>query len=352
MATAPTVVFDRRPALGVAGGVGTYCRELERALAQLPGGPRVVGLELRLAGGGLWHAPRAWGLRLGVPVERLVGGAETADVVHATDLVPIPTRLPLVATIHDTFPFDRAADFPRPLQRRLARHLATLLRTAAWLIVPHEAVREALIERHGADPTRTVAIPHGVPALPETEPAAWGSPYMVMVGTIEPRKNHLRLLAAFRRSRFRSAGGRLVVVGRLGWLADAVVSSIASDAAVVWERAAAPERLAALYRGAVASLYPSVAEGFGLPVLEALSLGLPVLVHEGGIPHAVAGSAAWAVDACDVDALIGGIDGLAFDREAVAQRAAAARSRAATFTWRAAAERTLAVYEQARGRRQ
>ena len=166
---------------------------------------------------------------------------------------------------------------------------------------------------------------------------------MLFVGTLEPRKNLRRLVAAMAAA----DGDRLplVVAGPAGW-GDAAPADV-GRADVRFVGFVAPADLPGLYAAATVFAYPSELEGFGLPVAEAMAQGAPVVTSAGRSTEEVAGGAAVLVDPLDVDSIRAGIVEAAARAD---ELAAAGRARAADLTWEAAAERTLAVYREAAGR--
>jgi alpha-1,3-rhamnosyl/mannosyltransferase len=174
---------------------------------------------------------------------------------------------------------------------------------------------------------------------------------MIFIGTVEPRKNLLRLLEAFRTARQeRRIAHRLLVVGKRGWKDDDIVAALNSYARegwCTWVGYAPPGDMAAMLASADALLYPSLDEGFGLPPLEAMSAGVPVLATTAGAVPEVVGEAALLVDPLDTDQIAAGISALAQDGAARARLAAMGLERAHKFTWAATASRTLSAYERA-----
>lgn len=287
--------------------------------------------------------------RFGFGVDRLAGGA---DLVHATDFVSLPVRLrglPLVATVHDVLFEDLPGCYTADMRRGLRTVTERLVRRATRLIVPSVRSRDALLAHHAVDPATIDVIEHGVPGLPDAAPAReYGPDYVLFVGTLEPRKNLARLLAAHARLDARvDARVRLVVAGARGWMDDALVEDLASRPRVHWEPAAGAARLAALYRGARLLAYPSLGEGFGLPVLEAMSEGLPVVVGADTACADLAGDAGLAVDPLDVDALAGALQRLLDDVPLGRALGERGRLRAANYTWARAARATRVTYDRA-----
>ena len=196
------------------------------------------------------------------------------------------------------------------------------------IAVSEFTAREA-VELLGVDEQRIRVIPHGVeePFTP-VGPAAGGD-YVLAVGTLEPRKNLPRVILAAERAEL-----DVRVVGAPGW-GDVEVESLGF---------VDDDELARLYRGAAALVYTSLYEGFGLPVLEAMASGTPVVTSVGSAPAELADGAAVLVDPMDVEAIAAGI------QEAVARRQelrAAGLERAKGFTWEAAAKATAEVYREA-----
>jgi alpha-1,3-rhamnosyl/mannosyltransferase len=205
------------------------------------------------------------------------------------------------------------------------------------IITPSEAVRRAAIARFGIDQERVVAVPlaasnHFRPV--ETPPPV--RPYFLFVGTLERRKNIDRLIEAWREVR-KSQDVDLVLAGRVrdGFAAPAPEPGLRILGAVP------EEDLPALYSGAVACVYPSLYEGFGLPVLEAMQCGATVITSRDPAIMEVSESAAVHVDATDVRALAEAMRARPVRREESLKRAA-------LFSWPATARRTREVYDAAR----
>ena len=207
--------------------------------------------------------------------------------------------------------------------------LPRLARAANRVIAVSEFTKAEAVELLGVDPGRVRVIPHGVASPFEPYGPAAGGRYALAVGTLEPRKNLARAVLAAER-----AGVELRVVGPPGWGGvDIDTVGFVDD-----------DELARLYRGAECLVYPSLYEGFGLPVLEAMACGIPVVTSATGATAEVAGDAAVLVDPLDVDAIAAGI------REAIERREelrAAGLERASQFTWENAARQTVEVYREA-----
>jgi glycosyltransferase involved in cell wall biosynthesis len=280
-----------------------------------------------------WH-----GLRRPV-VERVTG---PVDVVHATTII-VPGHLaPLVVTLHDLAWRHEGARFTRRGVRFFERGLE-LVRQEARLVLCSSRATMADCSAAGIEASRLRYVPLGVGVsargigFRELQ-ARYRLPdrFVLFVGTLEPRKNLAGLVAAM--AELPDLG--LVVVGPAGWGAD--------TPAHLGERArvlgfVGGTELSGLYCAATVFCYPSFWEGFGLPILEAMAHGAPVVTSRGGATEEVAGDAAVLVDPHDPSAIAAGIRAA---HERASELAAAGRARAAAFTWEATAASTLAAYRE------
>ncbi len=268
------------------------------------------------------------------------------DVAHATGFVPCASRAPLVVTVHDVAWAGDPRRHTRQGGRVLRRSLDVTRDHAALVVTSSEASRREL-EAHGIDATRLRVVPLGVDhrlADPNDVIAVrrrFGLPsaFVLFVGTLEPRKNLRRLAMAMTRV---ADPLPLVVAGPRGW-GDGT-DGVAGD--VQFLGFVPPGELPALYAAAEVFAYPSEQEGFGLPVLEAMAQGTPVVTAAGTSTEEVAGGASVLVDPFDVDSIAAGIDDA---RARTDELAAAGTARAATMTWDAAARCTYDVYREAAG---
>jgi len=381
---------ERRPGLGgpragvvaeqllrpVPGGVGRYVRALathlpveaavdrgavEFLVARHPAGRvEAAGLPLGSTRRLVWPGrllTRAW-----VTVRRpgLPGGLlDHLDLVHATSAAVPPTRgRPLVATVHD-LAFRHYPDaYPAAGRRYHERSAQIVADEAARVLVPSEATARDLAELYGVDRGRVTITPLGVEVPDEPDHAGAGrllrelgvrGPFLLAVGTLEPRKNLPRLLDAFGEAAAALPDHWLVVVGPVGWgprLRPTWDSVRVKLAGPVGDRL-----LHALYQAADGLAYPSLYEGFGLPVLEAMANGTPVLTSDRSSLPEVAGDAALLVDPLDRAAIAAGLVRLAGDAGLRERLTEAGWRRAAGFTWRATAAATWATYRQVAERR-
>lgn len=283
-------------------------------------------------------------LRLRQPrVERAWPGC---DAVHCTTIIPFATSRPMVATVHDLAFLRHPGFFTRRGNDVFRRSLAAVRRRAALVLCSSSATLADCADA-GIPSSRLRLVPLGVrPASVadggvEQARARLGLPseYLLFVGTVEPRKNLGRLVAALAR---RPDLPPLVVAGARGW----GEGQPAIGAAVQWLGHVEDALLPALYRGASAFVYPSLWEGFGLPVLEAMAQGAPVVTSAGVSTEEVAGGAAVLVDPTDEASILDGIDRALRDAASLRARGLA---RAAAMTWQRAASLTAAAYDEVAG---
>jgi glycosyltransferase involved in cell wall biosynthesis len=256
------------------------------------------------------------------------------DVLHCpTYRAPIRSSVPLVVTVHDLALFRHPELFNR-WSRLYSPRIVPRVAAAARRIIAVSAFTASELHEILRVPMEKIAvIPNAVdPHFADVGSAAPGE-YLLAVGTLEPRKNLPRIAAAARR-----AGLPLRIVGGPGWGGVAVPEG--AELVHAWSS----EELAPLYRGARALVYASLYEGFGIPILEAMAAGTPVVTSAGGATEETAGGAAVLVDPLDVESIAAGI------AEADSRRAELVplgRARANEFSWAASAKAVAAVYREA-----
>ncbi|MGI8662369.1 MAG: glycosyltransferase family 4 protein [Acidimicrobiales bacterium] len=293
-----------------------------------------------------WHLPIARFPK----VEARIGGI---DVVHATAIAYPATTAPVVATVHDLAFLHDPSFATRHGLRFFRRGTALARERARFVVCPSETTRRECVAA-GFAPERLRVIPWGVRvAAATTADVAQAQlelgldrPYVLFCGTVEPRKNLPALLDAFGRVAHHDA--LLVLAGPTGWNED-----IAAARAKLGDRVRVVgfqprDKLDALIAGAAVVAYPSRQEGFGLPVLEAMAQGAPVVTSRGTATEEVAGDAAMLVDPGDAASIAAGLDAVLSDPVLAADLRARGRARAESFTWEAAAASYAELYREAR----
>ena len=290
------------------------------------------------------------------------------DLLHVQYTAPPLAPCPVVATVHD-LSFEHIPEtFKLRSRVQLRITVRATVRRAAHVIAPSEFTRRDLVETYKLDPARVTAIPLAVsPRFRRAEDAAevarvrgrYGiaAEYVLAVGSIQPRKNLARLLRAYsalRRARGRSNLPQLVLVGKKAWLYGETLRAVEAEglAGSVVLTGYVPEAdLPALYSGALCFAYPSFYEGFGLPPLEAMSCGAPVLTGNLTSLPEVVGDAALTVDPFDVEALADALGRLIDDDALRARLRERGLQRARDFDWRDTARMTLLTYRRVIGDR-
>ncbi|HEY6836886.1 MAG TPA: glycosyltransferase family 1 protein [Gaiellaceae bacterium] len=283
-------------------------------------------------------------VRMSVQLPRLLRRLRPR-VAHFQHALPLGYSGPSVVTVHD-LSFERDPGLMRPRDRLVFRTaVPRSARRASRVIVVSERTKRDLIELAGVPAERIRVVPNGVgePFGPEG-PHANGQPYALVVGSLEPRKDPLTAVEGF--ALLGSDELRLVFAGPDrgdGEAARAAAARRGLEQRVDFKGHVSGDELAALYRGAACLVFPSRDEGFGLPLLEAMASGVPVVATRAGALPEIAGDAAILVEPGDPVALAGGIERALADRERLV---AAGFDRAKQFSWAETAEKTLAVYRE------
>ena len=238
----------------------------------------------------------------------------------------------------------RPAEVPWQQRVYLGSILRPALRQAAAVLVISNKTRQDLLDIYpvpGLDEKVSV-VPLGVSnsVAPGSLPEGLEPGFILAVGTIEPRKNYPRLLAAYRALRGRTAAPPLVIAGRRGWAYGDTLEQIRAEPGVRYLGHVDEPTLAALYESAGTLAFPSLYEGFGLPLLEAMSHGLPAVVGATGALPELAGDAAVLIDPENVDEITHGLESVLTDQLLRERLRAASLERAKEFTWERAAELT------------
>ncbi|HKC19839.1 MAG TPA: glycosyltransferase family 1 protein [Candidatus Dormibacteraeota bacterium] len=263
---------------------------------------------------------------------------------------------PAVIFVHDLAFRLRPDEVPWQQRLYFRTVLPRALRQAAAVLVPSDTTRDDLVRLYPMAEleSRVHLIPEGLPPAvePGTLPESIEPGFVLAVGTVEPRKNYPRLLTAYRHLRGRAVpfiiNGRpgvpqLVIAGRPGWAYGDTLRRIQAEPGVKYLGHVDEPTLEALYRSASVLVFPSLYEGFGLPLLEAMAHGIPAVVAGAGALPELASGAALSVDPEDPNAIAGALERLLADESLRRRLGEEGRSRARGYTWETAAERTLDV---------
>jgi glycosyltransferase involved in cell wall biosynthesis len=299
---------------------------------------------------------------------RTLGGGY--DLYHETNYVPRPFRGPTVVTVYDLSLVFYPETHPQPRVYIFKRDFARRVGQVDRFLTISQAVKEELVGALAVDPERIVVTRPGVDAttfyplesagLPGDSSASRGSlegapadlpqRYLLFVGSLEPRKGLATLFQAYARlpARLREAYS-ILLVGPVGWKFGPVwelVRSLGLEDRTSWRGFVPEEVLPVLYRRATAFVFPSIYEGFGLPLLEAMASGTCVVCSELPSIVEVVGGAALRIPPLDVEAWTEALRRVLEDEELRVNLRSAGLQRAAQFTWRRCAEETLAVYRE------
>ena len=283
---------------------------------------------------------------------------EGADVVHATSAaLPPAGGRPLVVTVHDLAFHQHPEAYPRAGRAWHERATRIAVAEASLFVAPSSATARDLSDLYGVEPARVAVVPLGVEPSDGDRGAARRlladlgvrGPFLLAVGTLEPRKNLRRLLNAFATLSEELTDHHLVVVGPTGWGPDLspIMANPWDTVRIKLAGQVADPVLHGLYGLADGLAYPSLYEGFGLPVLEAMAHGTPVLTSNRSSLPEVAGDAAILVNPVSTESIATGLRSLVGDEALRARLRAAGPERAARFTWSATAEATWTVYRRA-----
>jgi glycosyltransferase involved in cell wall biosynthesis len=284
---------------------------------------------------------------------RVDGATGPIDAIHATTIAIPPRSAPLVVTIHDLAFVHDPTHFTTRGLRFFRRGLTLAHRDADLIVCPSDATARDCLAA-GFEQDRVAVVPMGVQSEPASEEEVARArrryglhrPYLLWTGTIEPRKNLARLLLAYR-----SLGGDvdLVLVGPRGWKGD-LDALMDEDRTGIKALGFVPQSdLGPLYAGATVFCFPSLLEGFGFPVLEAMAQGTPVVTSEGTSTEELARDAGVLVDPTDPEDIARGIRSVMEDEGLARRLRDAGPARSATYTWERTAELMAACYEKVAG---
>lgn len=371
--------IDVTSALTQGGGIGRYTRELVQALVglerphefllfsakppaelpvpqPLPQAKRVRHVAAPLSEQWLyrlWHRAR-----LPLPVQWITG---RLDLFHSPDFVlpPVSGGIPTLLTVHDLSFVHYPEVYLAPLVRYLNRVVPTSVRRATHILADSVATKQDLIVLWDTPPEKVTVMYSGVD--PQFRPIAdpqllnavrqkydlGAAPYLLTVGTVQPRKNYQLLIRAFKPIA-QNWPHNLVIAGGRGWLYEGILAEIEAQGLtgrVLLTGFVADSDLPALYSAAAIFLFPSLYEGFGLPVLEAMACGVPVMAANVSSLPEVVGEAGLLLSPQDQAAWSEHIHRLLLDAPRRARLVGAGAVQAHHFTWRKAARQLLGVYE-------
>jgi len=354
------VAVDATPVLGARTGIGQYVAHLLRELALDPTAQvQAAALSLRgrsglrdlPAGISIVHRPlparllhQAWRRWDWPSAESVVG---RVDVVHGTNFtLPPPRRAAGVVTVHD-LAFIRYPDLVSAASLDYRELVPRALTRAAAVLTPTQAIATELVDTYSISPDRIRVTPMGVDdawfSATAARPSGLPEQYVLAVGTHEPRKGLDVLLSAYRLLLSdRIDVPPLVIAGGTGWGPALNTAQLTDDQVITLGYLDRPQ-LRGLVAGASLLAFPSLYEGFGLPPLEAMAAGTPVVASDVPAVHEVVGSLARLVPPRDAAALAHALQDVLAHPPSADQRAAA-RERASSFSWRRCREATMAAY--------
>jgi glycosyltransferase involved in cell wall biosynthesis len=372
------IAIDYTPAFDQGGGIGRLVRDLITALALEDS---VTSYRLFVAGASRAHLPplpgpnftwhpiplsaewmaRLWQrARLPIPVNWLTG---PVDLYHATDFVlpPVGRGIKTILTVHD-LSFVRVPETAAPnLRAYLNVVVPRSVENANHIIADSQATKDDLCALYGTSPDKITVLLSGVdprfaPVTDEsmlrTVRARYGigdQPYIFCIGTVQPRKNYSRVIQSLAQLRAEGIDAQLVIAGGKGWLEDEMYRTL--QATQMQEHVhligfARDEDLPALYCGAALTAFPSLYEGFGLPILESMACGTPVVTANVSSLPEVAGEAALLIDPYDVPALTDAFRRLMTDDAFCSDLIQRGYEQVKQFSWAKAARQLRAIYER------
>jgi len=374
--------IDGRPLLAIRSGIGKYTYELAINLKHLSNSP-----EISLFYGYYWsdhlidrnppagepyktslrdklknYVPDVLKKRIKKGIINREFSVHKTQLFHATNYAIESFDIPLIATVHDLSCFRFPETHPANLVKWLSENLSPTLEHARHIIAVSYFTKTELISLLGVPEKKITVIPLGISPRfrPQEKSVVFAKVndynlepggYLLSVGTLEPRKNLLSLIRAYEllptqlQERF-----PLVVVGMPGWKDQKIAKGLKTLARKGRLRALGyipDDSLPDIYAGAALFIYPSIYEGFGFPPLEAMACGVPTVVSNCSSLPEVVGNSGSLIDPHDTDALAKTIKSLLEDSQKLKEMSMAGLRRAKQFTWKACAEKTFKVYQDA-----
>ncbi len=357
------------------GGIGTYIRNLVPAMAARDPALRISLFHARFASP---EAPERWmrehwveelpaTIRSLYPRWDLLARPalpatlRATEILHATNHAAVPPAgdgQRLVVTVHDLAFEHFPGMFPRAWRALYRAGLRAAVKRADAIVTPSRSTAEDVLSRTNVDPAKLHVVPLASSAPEGTLDAdevlarlKVRTPYILFVGTLEPRKNLVRLVRAYRRVAADGFPHALVLAGPLGWHHESLMRELTlrGPGEIVMTGPLSGRERDAVYRAAQVFVYPSLYEGFGLPVLEAMARGVPTVASTTSSLPEVAGDAAVGVHPRSVREIARGIESVLSDVGLAERLAARGRAQAERFSWDETARLTLDVYEHVLG---
>jgi glycosyltransferase involved in cell wall biosynthesis len=368
----PTVAIDVTPLLGARSGVGAAVAEIVAALRALEAGPDLVPYTLSTRARLHRDAVPADTRFVPIPARILLRSWVRADapridrwlrpaqVVHATNYLAPPSRLPTVVSVYDCS-FVRYPELCTPEVRAFDPVIRRAVARGATLHTASDFVADEIEEFFGRGlraAGRLVVIPLGVPSLgpvaqmpADVESALGGAPFVIAIGTLEPRKNFAHLVGAFGELAAGHPDVHLVIAGHDGPARPEIIAAIARLRAGVRERVVLAGGISdagrrALLENAALLAYPSIYEGFGFPVLEAMTAGVPVVAARAGSIPEVSGDAALLFEPTNEHDLAREMDRVLTDDAIRSELVARGRDRVHAFSWDHTARALASCYRR------
>lgn len=300
----------------------------------------------------LWHR-----LGLRAAIDRFL---RPVDVIHGPDFLVPPSNSPSIATIHDlTWEIVPQCAHPS-LRDYLQSAVPRSIQRARKVIAVSETTRQDIIERYGVPPHKVETIHNGVDGSYFSSGDRDTSdiclrlgiegPYLLSVGTLEPRKNHVTLIRAFSEFHRRNSDFTLVLAGRSGWMSEPIQQAIEEarnrGVPILQITNAKDHELRALYQRALCLVYPSWYEGFGLPVLEAMAAGTPVIASDIPVHREIASDAVLYASPDSLDAFISQMGEMVDNDTTRSLLVKRGHKRAQKYTWTSSVSKHLALYKE------
>jgi glycosyltransferase involved in cell wall biosynthesis len=334
-------------------GIGVYTKNLIEAIQHFPGMECTGTYRLSR------FKKRKWiDLHATLPVKPyfpVISGFLPAsyDIFHGPDFrIPVGHSFKKVVTIHDMVVFQQELVDERFSEAGMAKMKRMLHRGKPDHIIVDSAFTQSEFLKHFPEwQTQTTVVHLGMDHIrTQTEklPAIYDFPYLIFVGTVEKRKNVSRIIQAFAQVSPSYPDLRLLIIGGKGMLSGPIFDELEVNPAkdkIMYKGFVTEKKLIALYQHALFTLYPSVYEGFGIPILESMRLSCPVLTSNIGSMKEVSGEAALQVNPFDVNDIAGGMSKLLDNQTLRLQLIHAGHERVKQFTWQTCAENTIGVYK-------